>query len=210
MTAPLAADWRARPDGPDYGAVRQRLLDATSDLIAAEGLGALRLDAVAARAGLHRSSIYRYFRTRDELVLAAVVAATLRVGRQVIDDLGPDAPPERYLVDGVAAAIAAMARDPVLASLGGPAASPTMGRVAHDALRDGVRPLVEPMFDAAVARGVLREGVTPDDAVRWLEIVVLGLLAAPEALGPGEVRDLLGRMLVPALLCEPDNSSGGE
>jgi hypothetical protein len=57
------------------------------------------------------------------------------------------------------------------------------------------------MFHAAAEQGVLRDGVEPDDALRWLQIVATGLLRAPSGPGgPHDVVRLLELMLVPALL----------
>lgn len=199
MTA--VPDWKARPEGPDYDAVRRRLVDAAEAIVRDNGVGALRLDSVADAVGLHRSSVYRYVDSKEELVTAVVVQATLRVGRQVIDRLGPTASPEQFLVDGLALALAEMANDPVHRSLMAPSASATMSRVGGTALTEGIRPLVEPMFRAAAAQGLLRDGVTPDDALRWLQIVATGLVRQPDIVpDPEELTALLRRMLVPALL----------
>ena len=72
--------WKAQPQGPEYDAVRQRIVDAAEHLIRDGGVGALRQEAVAAHAGLARSSVYRYFDSKEELVTAAVVQSTLRIG----------------------------------------------------------------------------------------------------------------------------------
>jgi hypothetical protein len=64
-----------------------------------------------------------------------------------------------------------------------------------------MRPLVEPMFVAAAEQGVLRDGVTPEDALRWLLIVATGLFRAPEVVPDREeLTRLLELMLVPVLL----------
>jgi hypothetical protein len=80
-------------------------------------------------------------------------------------------------------------------------ASEAMTRVGSRALTEGLRPLVEPMFVAAAERGVLREGVTTEDALRWLLIVATGLFRAPDVVpGVDELTRLLELMLVPVLL----------
>ena len=198
-------DWKARPDGPDYEATRQRLVDAAEAIVRDKGVGALRLDSVADAVDLHRSSVYRYFGSKEELITAVVVQDTLRIGRQVIAQLGASAAPGEFLVDGLVIALAEMAKDPVHQSLMAPSASEAMARVGGKALTEGLRPLVEPVFAAAVDQGVLRDGVTPDDAMRWLQIVASGLVRQPNILPEGdELADLLELMLVPALF----NTSG--
>ena len=205
MTA--APEWKARPEGPDYDVVRRRLVDAAEAIVRDRGVGALRLDSVADAVGLHRSSVYRYVDSKEELVTAVVVQATLRVGRTVIAELGEDAPPERFLVEGLAIALAEMANDPVHRSLVAPSASASMARVGGRALTEGIRPLVEPMFAAAAEQGLLREGVSPDDALRWLQIVATGLVRQPDLVpDPADLTALLRLMLLPALLEPPDGS----
>jgi AcrR family transcriptional regulator len=204
-----APEWKARPEGPDYDAVRQRLVDAAEAIVRDRGVAALRLDSVADAVGLHRSSVYRYVDSKEELVTAVVVQASLRVGRTVIAELGEGAPPERFLVEGLAIALAEMATDPVYRSLVAPSSSPAMARVGDRALTEGIRPLVEPMFTAAAEEGVLREGVTAEDALRWLQVVATGLVRQPDLVpDPAEVTALLRLMLLPALL-EPSDGSGG-
>ena len=48
------------------------ILSATLDLIAARGVNDLRVDDVAERAGVGKATIYRRYRSKDELVAAAV------------------------------------------------------------------------------------------------------------------------------------------
>ncbi|MGZ4694113.1 MAG: hypothetical protein ACXWA3_10850, partial [Acidimicrobiales bacterium] len=76
-----------------------------------------------------------------------------------------------------------------------------MTRVGARAMTEGIRPLVEPMFVAAAEQGLLREGVSPEDALRWLLIVATGLFRAPDMVPElDELTRLLELMLVPALL----------
>lgn len=195
------ADWKARPEGPEYQAVRRRLVDAAEASVRDSGVGALRLDSVADAAGLHRSSVYRYFANKEELITAVVVQATMRVGRKVIDQLGDDATPDQFLAEGLSIALAEMSVDPVHRSLMEPSASAWMARVGGKALSEGLRPLIEPMFDAAEAQGVLREGVSPDHAMRWLQIVAAGLVRFPDNVPESDdLASFLELMLVPTLL----------
>ncbi len=197
----MAPEWKARREGPEYDAVRRRVVDAAEALVRDGGVGALRLDSVADAVGLHRSSVYRYVDSKEDLLTAVVVQATLRVGRQVIDQLGDSASPEQFLVDGLALALAEMTNDPVHRSLMAPSASAAMARVGATALTEGIRPLVEPMFAAAADQGVLRTGVGADDALRWLQIVATGLVRQPDLVpDPDELTALLRQMLLPALL----------
>ena len=195
------SEWKARPESPEYDLTRQRVVDAAEAIVRDRGAGALRLDSVAEAVGLHRSSVYRYFDSKEELLVAVVVQATLRLGREVVAELGADASPDRFVVDGLVLALSRIATDPLHQSLLSPSASEAVARVGGRVLTQGLRPLVEPMFAAAAERGMLRDGVTPDDAVQWLQIVATGLLrASSEAREPEALVRLLELMLVPVLL----------
>lgn len=198
------AERRAGSDAPEHAHQRRLVVDAAEAIVRDRGVGALRLDDVADAVGLHRSTVYRYVDSKEALVTAVVVQATLRLGRTVIDRLGPDATPRRFLGEGLAIALAEMAADPVHRSLMAPSASTWIARVGAMALTEGMRPLIEPVFADADERGILRAGVTPDDAIRWLQIVAMGLVRTPDiAPDPDELVRLLNLMLVPALLDEP-------
>ena len=203
MTDPNPS-WKANTDRPDYEEVRARIVDAAEGLIARDGVAALRLESVAQEVGLHRSSLYRYFDTKEALISAVVVQVTLRVGERVTAELaGADA--ATLLVEGIPRAMTLLAVEPVHASLHTPSASEAMGRISRNVLIDGLGPLLEPMFDAAARQGVLREDVSQADAMRWLILVASGLERSPDLVADeDDLRELLRRMLVPALLAQPD------
>ncbi len=52
---------------------RGRILDAAFEAIAVFGIARLSLEDVARRAGLSRQTLYRYFRTKDDVVAAVIL-----------------------------------------------------------------------------------------------------------------------------------------
>ena len=52
---------------------RGKILDAAFDAIAVFGIARLSLEDVARRAGLSRQTLYRYFRTKDDVVAAVIL-----------------------------------------------------------------------------------------------------------------------------------------
>ncbi len=59
--------------------VRERLLDAGDELIREQGFPELRVDAIAARAGLSVGTFYLYFEGKDDLFTSLVVRHTERI-----------------------------------------------------------------------------------------------------------------------------------
>ena len=56
--------------GPAPSAARERILDAASAAFYARGLGAVGVDAIVEEAGVAKATLYRHFRTKDDLVVA--------------------------------------------------------------------------------------------------------------------------------------------
>ena len=54
---------------------RERLLRATSELMYADGIEATGVDAIATHAGVTKRTLYQHFRSKDQLVGAALAAA---------------------------------------------------------------------------------------------------------------------------------------
>lgn len=75
----------ARPGRPRNPAVHAALLTATQELLVEMGFERLTLEAVAARAGTAKTTIYRRWRDKTELVVAAVAASQQLPG---VPDLG--------------------------------------------------------------------------------------------------------------------------
>jgi AcrR family transcriptional regulator len=57
----------------DKAATRRRLLDATAELTYAGGVVATGVDAIAARAGVTKRTLYQHFRSKDQLVGASLM-----------------------------------------------------------------------------------------------------------------------------------------
>jgi AcrR family transcriptional regulator len=53
--------------------VRDEILDAAQALVAQKGYGAVSMDELAAHAGISKPTLYKYFPTKEELVIASVL-----------------------------------------------------------------------------------------------------------------------------------------
>ncbi|MEV0396431.1 TetR/AcrR family transcriptional regulator [Polymorphospora rubra] len=90
IDAPTVAQHRAQR--------RRALLDAARALLAENPHHAPTLAAVAVRAGLPRSSVYEYFRSRDDLLLELVQEVLPNWSRRVTDAMAAaDSPGEQVL-----------------------------------------------------------------------------------------------------------------
>lgn len=88
----------------------QVLLDATADLVAANGFRRWSMDDVAARSGLGRSTVYRRFEGRDELVHAAVARDARRFFAAIAEAVAGIETIEDKVVEGFLVGLRAVRR----------------------------------------------------------------------------------------------------
>lgn len=134
------------------------ILEATMAELAEVGYGALRIEEVAARAGVNKTTVYRRWPTKPELVLAALRSITVdRIITQNTGSLRGD--------------LLAVARH--MATLMGSTEGRTLKRLLFvedqnpefaaiaQSLRDTMHSLPATIIEAALARGEIAEGVDP-------------------------------------------------
>jgi AcrR family transcriptional regulator len=165
----MTAAAERRPGRPRSEAADEAILDATVDLLAEQGFLALSLEAVAARAGVAKTTIYRRWPNKDELVMDAVgcVKAPLPEppGESVRADL-------LYLMNHM--------RDGWFKGRFGR----LMGRLAADGIdrpdlyREGKARFVAPrraVMRRVIERGIAEGSIRPDVDTEW----VISMLSGP-------------------------------
>ena len=70
MRAPLGTMKKKTAAADDPADVAQRILDVASDLFYRQGVRAVGVDLIVERSGVAKTSLYRHFRTKDDLVAA--------------------------------------------------------------------------------------------------------------------------------------------
>ena len=76
---------------------RQRILDATAELVTVGGLDAATPAAIAERAGAGKMSLYRHFSGKDELIAEALAGRDLEYRAWLMGDRSDGTPHERLL-----------------------------------------------------------------------------------------------------------------
>ena len=183
---------------------RERIVDAAETAITRWGLARTRIDDIAEEARCGRSTIYRYFGNRENVI----VQVLLRRGRvfadvllRRVDDI-PD--PSDKIVEGVVLALTQIREDELLSSIFTAEVLPSAERLAEAA---------EPLFELATQVWVqllrsdprlarsLRPDVSPERAAEWILRIMLSYLAVPlRSNGARTLRRDLRLLLLPALV----------
>ena len=162
---------------------RAAVFEAALNELAERGWDQVSVEAIAARAGVHKTTVYRRWGGKDRLVAEALETAA---ERQIqVPDSGDVDHDLRVLARAVLAILTS--RDgaaTVRALVAGAQSSPAVGQVVRRfwATRFAhVRPIV----DRAVARGQLPRGTDPDELLRYLAAPLFHrLLVTAEPLTP--------------------------
>jgi AcrR family transcriptional regulator len=146
-----------RPGRPRRAEVDAAILDATLDVYGECGFDGMSVDAVAARAGVSKATIYRRYESKLELVTAAMyhVAET----RKQIPDTGSLVGDLRAVMHN----LVEMINDPttgcnVRMMVSDGVRNPELGE-AHERFVQHRRAGTVAVFDRAIARGELREDI---------------------------------------------------
>jgi AcrR family transcriptional regulator len=185
-----AVEPRSRPGGRS-ARVREAVLQAAFSLLAEKGVEAFTIAEVAARAGVHETSIYRRWRTKDTLA----IEATVQFAKSAVPV--PDTGSLRSDLIVFVKRVIALLRSPqgqTMLALG-QSQEPHVVAARQNLFRLR-RELVRPIFDRAVARGEF-----PHDADPWqfLETLIaplyLRLLVTGEPLKDWPHEELVDRLL---------------
>ena len=142
------------------------ILDATRELLAERGVGALTIEGVAARSGVAKTTIYRRWGDKDELALAVLIDATEAV--RTPPDVGDT---RKELLTFIATATRIITENDVLAGLTSEIATrPELSRIYQERVVDvRLRAMGE-----VIARGIERGDLRPDTNVRLAHEMLVG------------------------------------
>lgn len=181
-----------------------RILDAASTLFAASGnVDSVGLQEIATAAGCSRTTLYRYFPTREDLHVAYAHRETRRVIAEVAEHVKAIPSPPARLVEGILYSLATVRRTPALAAWFARRA-PIGSEIADES--DVVTSLM-----AGYLRTVRPASATDDvtDRARWLIRSITSLLQFPEADCAAE-RHIAEHFIVPAVLLDLDIETQNE
>jgi AcrR family transcriptional regulator len=176
-----------------------KILEAASQAFVNVGVSRTRMGHIADYAGCSRGTLYRYFKTRDELHLAYINRSALKLSSELRSDLVEFSDPRARLVEGILRAVRAVRSTPGLAAWFDPNASGMTARMSSGAAA------VDALAEAFVAGLLDAEQSDPPGELRarWLVRVIVSLLTMPGADDPEE-RALVERFVAPGLLAAPE------
>ena len=170
------------------------ILDATRELLVEGGVQNLTIEGVAARAGVAKTTIYRRWRSKDELAFAVLLEL---VDLLAVPDVGNTRNELVYLVESVIRVLSTTLMGAVMQGLASDLASDTERQSAFGEQVVGAR-VVE--LRRVVERGIARGDLRPDADVDLMYELLLGPVYFRLLLSGGPLEEGLAKRLVDAVL----------
>jgi AcrR family transcriptional regulator len=155
--------------------VRDRIMDAVAECVDRDGLDAVRLEDVAATAGVGRATIYRHFAGgRDQLLTETITREVGNFWRQVAAEVAPFRNIEDRLVHGIMAARRILVQHDLLQRLLEHEPEEIVGRLASS--EQLVLLVLVDEMRRMLARESLRAGVDVEVAAEYVSRMLLSYI----------------------------------
>jgi AcrR family transcriptional regulator len=182
---------------------RERLLNAAEICFERYGLRRTTIDDVAREAKVSRSTVYRYFDGRGDLIVAAHLRENEAVNAKVKSLMNrPGSFAERYL-EATMRSIYAVRSGKYLPLMLSPEGALLASKsiTASNAFYESARATMEPFFERAKADGEVRADLELDDLIEWNVRVIFSfaMFDGPIKRDRAGLRRLVGDFLLPAL-----------
>ena len=180
------------------------ILAAAKRCYLADGINATGMKEVAASAGIARSTLYRYFPGRDDLLVAIIKEEIMDVNTRILKKLSRYASPADYVVEGLIVAIKEVPRRPLLRAVFASEEDSRARRViwSSDVMVSFGEELMDHVIRPAQDAGLLQDAVRPEVLVEWVYRLFLSFLTLPSnwVKSDAQLRTTLHALLVPVLL----------
>ncbi|MET0474122.1 MAG: TetR/AcrR family transcriptional regulator [Mycobacterium sp.] len=160
---------------------RRRILDAAGRCIVRRGDTQIRMAEVADDAGVVRSTVYRYFPTRDELLLGLVLLRIDAALARLVRSLRHPGDPRKCLPRMVLSPVDSVQGDALNEALfaSESTALSTALELGSEQIVDVVIAHYDPLFATWQADGVMYQDLDRREVARWTHTAALVLLSPP-------------------------------
>jgi AcrR family transcriptional regulator len=185
-------------------APEQLILTAAKRCYLADGISATGMKDVAVSAGIARSTVYRYFSNRDDLLVATIKLEMVDLNERILKKIARYQTPEELIVEGLILAIKEVPRRPLLRAVFTSDEDSRARRVvwSSNVIVGFGEELMDHVIRPATQAGILQDSVRPEVLVEWVYRLLLSFLTLPSNWVKSDVqlRTTLRALLLPVLL----------
>jgi len=180
------------------------ILRAAKQCYLSDGIARTGMREVAAAAGVARSTLYRYFPSRDDVLVATIKREMEEANDRIGKRLGQYTDPADLIVEGLLMAIRDIPERPLLKAVFASDEDAVARRIIwnSDIIVSFGEELMDRVVQPALDANLLQTAVAPEVLVEWVYRVLLSFLTLPSNWIKSEeqLRITLHALLVPVLL----------
>ena len=180
------------------------ILRAAKQCYLSDGISRTGMREVAAAAGVARSTLYRYFPSRDDVLVATIKLEMEQANNRIGKSLGQYTDPADLIVEGLLMAIRDIPQSPLLKAVFASDEDAVARRIIwnSDIIVKFGEELMDRVVQPALDANLLQTSVAPEVLVEWVYRVLLSFLTLPSNWIKTEeqLRTTLHALLVPVLL----------
>jgi AcrR family transcriptional regulator len=193
--------WGAKERVDNEDDARERLLNAAEACFERLGLRRTTIDDVAREAKVSRSTVYRYFDGRGDLIVGAYLRESDAVFERVKILMGRKGTFGERVVEATMRSIEAIRSGRYLPLMLSPEGALLASKAitASNAFYESAHATMGPFFERAKAEGEVRDDIVLDDFIEWTLRIIFSfaMFDSPMKRDPESLRSLIEAFLVP-------------
>lgn len=195
--------WGAKERVDNEDDARERLLNAAEACFERYGLRRTTIDDVAREAMVSRSTVYRYFENRSDLIVGMYLRENQAVTEKIKALMGKSGTFSDRLVNAMLRSIEGIRSGTYLGLLLTPEGALLASNIvtASEAFYDSCRSTMRPFVEAAQSDGELRTDISLDDFIEWMLRILFSfaMVEGRAEYNARNVRRMIETFLIPAL-----------
>mgnify|MGYP000021996471 CR=1 FL=1 len=182
----------------------ERAMVAAITCFCRSGINNSSMEDIATEAGMARSTLYRYFKDKDELIIAVMEQEAVSLAKELAIKIPIKKSFSEFIIEGMLLALIYVPEHPVLGKMFAPESLATSSRIVlmtNHLSQVGIN-VVKPVIDAARIAKRVSPDLSAEYLMDWLIRVLFSLLTMPSDITQTyeQKRKLLESMLLPALM----------
>jgi len=181
-----------------------QIIEAAKRCYLTDSISSTGMKEVAQTAGVARSTLYRYFSSKDDLLVAVIKQELIDLGDDITRSLEHFDTPADTLVEGLIISLQEIPKNPLINAVLASDDDTEARRVIWEsnAIRDLVDHMLENFIRPSVELKILQDKVRPEIMTEWIYRILLSYLTLPSHFmnTEQELRVTLHSLLIPVML----------
>lgn len=197
-------NWKAKADSPEYLEAKQRIVEIAIELIAEKSVGKLRFGELAKRVGCVRTTIYRYFDSKEDLLTEVMTALMIQMATEVAQYSieSKHVPSKETFTDGIFQTIKRLRSDSRYRVVMDPDNIQFFSQLAVERMPEKIAPIIASFVTDDNAIDIrFRDDLTIEETCAWmaLQIIAYAQFGLPGGSDLAE-KEFVKKMIVEVML----------